>query len=179
MAKQPPFYTEPGDITVQVGAGVLIHRCGYLVVRDNKLLMLYVPDEDLYFVPGGRVSCGSCSQSTVVREVEEETGLVISEKDAEVAALVEYFFTSERSQNKYHEIAVYYRVNLPEGADVPSHEQDGAGFPFVWVPLNALAKHNVKPAFLASQMDALSSGFHHLIHYEEGYSVDHSLATAC
>ena len=176
MAKQLPFYTEPGDITVQVGAGVLIHRCGYLVVRDEKLLTLYVPDEDIYFIPGGRVNCGTCTQKTVVREVEEETGIIIKEEDTELAAIIEYFFTRERSGSKCHEIAMYYRATLAEDAVIPENELDGARFPFVWIPLKDMKDYNIKPAFLPDHLEILEGGLKHIIHYEDGFEIKHVTA---
>lgn len=56
--------------------------CVGAVVRDEKARILLVrrgraPGEGLWSIPGGRVEAGESDAEAVIREVKEETGLVV------------------------------------------------------------------------------------------------------
>jgi 8-oxo-dGTP diphosphatase len=58
---------------IVVGAGVLIHRRGKLLLVKRA----EQPDKGAWSFPGGAVELGETTEETAVREVKEETGLDI------------------------------------------------------------------------------------------------------
>lgn len=59
------------DPLIQCGASVII------MDADNKVLMIHRTDNDCWCFPGGGVELGESVEETAIREVFEETGLII------------------------------------------------------------------------------------------------------
>ncbi|EGQ8962178.1 NUDIX hydrolase [Vibrio antiquarius] len=85
--------------------------CGVIVVDSNNLvLMQHVTGQDHWDIPKGTQNPGETTKETAVRELEEETGLVVKEED-----LIEigWFF-----YNKFKDLYLYMlkvdSVNLKE-----------------------------------------------------------------
>jgi 8-oxo-dGTP pyrophosphatase MutT (NUDIX family) len=82
-----------------------------------------------WFLPGGGVEHGEHPEATVVREFEEETGLVVEVEQllrvlSDVAAV-------ERSHESLHQVRLVYSVRLLGGA--LRHEVDGSSDLVRWV----------------------------------------------
>ena len=56
-----------------------------LVVHEGKLLLMRRannPGKGVWFLPGGRIRCGETIEETVLRELDEETGLTARKIEA-------------------------------------------------------------------------------------------------
>ena len=51
--------------------------CRGIVLKDGKLLLSYETDTDTWMLPGGGLEAGESESACCVREVGEETGLVV------------------------------------------------------------------------------------------------------
>ena len=51
--------------------------CRAVVIRDGKLLLSYETKNDQWMIPGGGLEDGESKEACVVRELAEETGLLI------------------------------------------------------------------------------------------------------
>ncbi len=94
-----------------------------IVVNDaDELLLIHKTDNDLWALPGGGHDIGESIADTVVREVEEETGV-----DVEVAGVVG-FFTDPRHVMAYddgevrQQFSICFTTRLLGGALRPSSE---------------------------------------------------------
>ena len=108
-----------------------------IVVHDEQLLVLTLKATGKRHLPGGGVDLGDTLETTLKRELQEETGVEI-----EVGNLVyvaELFFYYNPSGKAYHGLHFYYScrpksVTLLADAQV----QDGSAEKPRWVALNSL-----------------------------------------
>jgi len=94
-----------------------------IVVNDaDELLLIHKSDNDLWALPGGGHDIGESIADTVVREVEEETGI-----DVQVTGVVG-FFTDPRHVMAYddgevrQQFSICFTTRLLGGASRPSSE---------------------------------------------------------
>lgn len=64
--------------------------CRGIVVRDGKLLLTYEVNSDQWFLPGGGLEKGENLSQCCIRELAEETGLVV-ETGTQFATIHEYY----------------------------------------------------------------------------------------
>ncbi|MBO4475084.1 MAG: NUDIX domain-containing protein [Clostridiales bacterium] len=55
--------------------------CRGLVVKNGKLLLSYETVTDQYMIPGGGLEDGEDEKTCLIREMEEETGLLVAPSD--------------------------------------------------------------------------------------------------
>ena len=96
-----------------------------LVLKDNKILLCKISKQfpkaaGFWTLPGGGLEFGEDPADTVVREVEEETGLLI--KPLSVAGIDS--FTQEDNDHAFHGIRILYHTELLGGE--LRYEKDGS-----------------------------------------------------
>ena len=139
------------DISFVSGRGKFNFRVCAVMISDGKLLAMHDERSPYFYLPGGRVQMGETSEHAVIREAEEE--LHISPKIVRPLWLNQGFFTEDVDQLRYHELCVYYlmdisdtdllsrgeRFTLREGA----HTHD-----FEWLAFERLRDEYFYPVFL-------------------------------
>jgi mutator protein MutT len=92
-----------------VGVGAVIIRNGKILLekRGND------PGRGKWSIPGGIVELSESPEQTVIREVREETGLVVDEP--ELIDVVSSVTSDESGKVKYHFVIVDYLVSLRGG----------------------------------------------------------------
>jgi len=150
-----------------------INRFNYRVVgvavHQNSVLLHQEEGEAFWTFPGGRPEFGEPSEQTLKREMKEEIGI-----EVEVVRLlwfVEHFFTY--SEKHYHEIALYFLMQLPAACEYlrrigpfPGREEDGSKLVFQWFPQEreALSSLPLLPSFLQEAVLKLPDGIEHIVH---------------
>ena len=79
---------------------------------NNKILAMHDERSPYFYLPGGRVQMGETAEHAVVREVEEE--LNITPKIIRPLWLNQSFFTEDVDKLNYHEICIYYLMDISE-----------------------------------------------------------------
>ena len=139
------------DISFVSGRGKFNFRVCAVMISDGKLLAMHDERSPYFYLPGGRVQMGETSEHAVIQEAEEE--LHISPKIVRPLWLNQGFFTEDVDQLRYHELCVYYlmdisdtdllsrgeRFTLREGA----HTHD-----FEWLAFERLRDEYFYPVFL-------------------------------
>jgi 8-oxo-dGTP diphosphatase len=117
----------PARPIVGVGA-VIVDRGNVLLVRRA-----HPPLQGEWSLPGGAVEVGETMIDALVREVREETSLIV-----DVGALVDVIERVQRDaqgQVEYHFIVADFLCRVTGGSLVPASDAEAAR----WVPLDELA----------------------------------------
>jgi 8-oxo-dGTP diphosphatase len=117
---------------------LLVAACA-LVDTDNRILLAQRPEgkslAGLWEFPGGKVEAGETPEETLVRELNEELGIV-----TKVACLAPLTFASH-TYEKFHLLMPLYICRLYEG--IP---QGREGQAIKWVKSKALRDYPMPPA---------------------------------
>lgn len=92
-----------------VGVGAIIMQNGKILLEKRK----NDPGRGKWSIPGGLVELGENLEQTVIREVQEETGLVVDAP--ELIDVVNQATLDESGKVKYHFVIVDYLVKLKGG----------------------------------------------------------------
>jgi len=80
MADQ--IHTQPQQAPSSDGVPVkVIPTAGLLVVKANQLLLAFSKNKKAWYLPGGKTDQPETSLESLIREVEEELGVRLTEKD--------------------------------------------------------------------------------------------------
>ena len=129
-----PDAPRPNSIVIAVSAFVLD--------EDDRLLMIRRTDNGYYALPGGRHELGETMTQTVVRETEEETGIIV-----EVTSLVGIYSNPDHVMayddgEVRQEFSICFRARPVAGAPRTSDESSEV----VWVPRAELDGIEVHPS---------------------------------
>lgn len=58
-----------------------LFTAGALIIRDRKLLLAYSNRKECYYLPGGKRDTGETAETALLRELQEELGLQLTETD--------------------------------------------------------------------------------------------------
>jgi len=92
-----------------VGVGAIIIQSGKILLEKRK----NDPGRGKWSIPGGKVELGESLEQSVIREVQEETGLVVDAP--ELIDVVGQASLDESGKVKYHFVIVDYLVKLKGG----------------------------------------------------------------
>lgn len=142
--------------------------CG-VALHNEKVLAVQISPYRFWVLPGGRGEYLESSRETLEREIEEETGYQC--KVGHLAWIAEDFYSFE--DQKVHEIAFYYLIDLPDEAkrlsswetaeDAKSHEEKKE-LKFRWIPIDELPKTQFFPEYLKTRLAAPPRGTEHIIY---------------
>ena len=97
-----------------------------IVIKDGNIAMMYSLKYDYYKLPGGGIETGETYEETLVREVREESGLVVI-KDS----IKEFGYVRRIEKGKIEDIFVqenfYYLCDVEEtnvGQELDDYEED-------------------------------------------------------
>ena len=118
-----------------------------VIVEDGRLLLVNAvadPAATLWCAPGGGVEAGASLPDNLVREVHEETGLLI---EVGAPCLVNEFHAPERG---FHQVELFFRARVPRGAlDAGWRDPEGIVTRRRWVSRAEMGLLRVKPDSLA------------------------------
>ena len=100
------------DLTFQTDVGRFNYRVAGVLIHENRLLVMTDERSPYYYLPGGRVSMNEESTMAIKREIKEE--LDVEVEATQLLWIVENFFVEQQSQEQFHEIGMYYLLQLTE-----------------------------------------------------------------
>ena len=98
------------DISFKFGNEKFNYRVCAMMIDNGKILAMHDERSPYYYLPGGRVAMGETAEAAVIREVQEELG--ITPGIARPLWLIQSFFTEDVDGLNYHEICIYYLMDI-------------------------------------------------------------------
>ena len=151
------------DLTFLDSNNMLNIRVAGIIIKDNKVLMVKNLRSDYIYSLGGRLKFGENSRDAVVREVWEETG-VLMEVDR-LGFVYENFFTGHtpsKMDKTVYEITFFYYMKVPENFqiknDIPTTEEN----PETLVWLDWHSDEEYYPLFYRTELDNPSHDVKHI-----------------
>ncbi len=106
-----------------------------IIIKDNKVLL--TRQWDGFDFPGGGVEKGETLEEALVREVQEETGIIV--KKGEMLYMHQDFFVHPGTKKCYNALLFFYKCEYVSGSVedfvLGDHEHDYQGTP-LWMPLD-------------------------------------------
>jgi ADP-ribose pyrophosphatase YjhB (NUDIX family) len=154
-------------IVFEQGAARFNFRVAGVAYRGDRILLQRVEGVTNYwFLPGGRVEMLESAADALVREVGEELGVV--PRIERLLWIVENFF--ELSGLRYHELGLYFAIDLPpeviDDGEFPGQELDPPVF-MRWFPVSELPEVDVQPRFLRQALQQPPESPTHIINRDQ------------
>lgn len=143
------------DISFKTGSGRFNYRVCGVIMRNNSLLIMRDEQSPYAYLPGGRVQLHETAESALLRELQEE--LQIQAKLLHALWFCQSFFTDAANGERYHEICIYYLVNIDHTPLASSPEsfsisENGHQHSFAWIPLDELKNIDLVPEFIKEEI---------------------------
>ncbi|ACZ39804.1 NUDIX hydrolase [Sphaerobacter thermophilus DSM 20745] len=134
-------------ISVDIGPAHFLYRVGGVCLHDGRVLLHRAVGDDFWSLPGGRCEILETATDALTREMREE--LAVEVTVGRLLWVVEDFFTMDG--RPYHQIGLYFAVDLPDGCPLLDTEAVHAGqegddyLEFRWFPLSDLDQVRLYP----------------------------------
>ena len=156
------------DISFISGGEKFNYRVCAVMIDTDRILAMRDERSPYYYLPGGRVKLGETAEAALAREVEEELG--VKAKIQRPLWLVQSFFTEEVDKLRYHEMCVFFLVDV-SGTDLvrrdPFTRREGGHIhEFEWLSFDRLKDEYFYPLFLKTAVFALPEIFTLRTEYE-------------
>lgn len=128
--------------------GKTIHREAVrgIIIKEGQLLMIYSPKNGDYKFPGGGVDQGERYEDTLIREIQEECGAMVSRIEREFGSVIEYNKALDDGYDVFKMTSRYYICHIDRdggfGEQRLDDYEEALGFRPVWIDVNAAIQTN-------------------------------------
>jgi len=150
------------DISFKFDNEKFNYRVCAIMISDGKILAMHDERSPYYYLPGGRVEIGETAENAVIREIQEELG--ITPKIVRPLWLNQAFFTEDVDNMHYHELCIYFLMDIAEtdllarGEIFTAHEGQRT-HTFEWLAFERLRDEYFYPLFLKKDIYNLPNVF--------------------
>lgn len=112
--------------------------------NNNQVLLQRVENEEYLSLIGGRVKLGETTANALLREVQEELGILINQKNLDLVYVCENFF--KINDKDIHELLFIYKYAL--NSNISYKVIDKENVKAEWFKIEDLKNLNIKPAIV-------------------------------
>lgn len=112
--------------------------------NNNQVLLQRVKNEEYLSLIGGRVKLGETTANALLREVQEELGILINQKNLDLVYVCENFF--KINGKDIHELLFIYKYAL--NSNMSYKVIDKENVKAEWFKIEDLKNLNIKPAII-------------------------------
>lgn len=150
------------DVSFKVGNEKFNYRVCAMIISGSRILAMHDERSPYFYLPGGRVEIGETAEHAVVREMEEELGVTL--KIVRPVWLNQAFFTEDVNKLDYHEICIYFLMDISETDLLSRGEKfsltEGKHLhDFEWLDFSRLKTEYFYPLFLKEDIFHLPEEF--------------------
>ena len=141
------------DLSIMIGDVKLNIRVGVILEYNKKILIEKNKEFDYCVLPGGRIHTLESTEEALIREVKEELGIDISEKNLKIFSIIENFF--EKNNKNYHELYYLYKIELDNDYNIKDGFEniDNNDSDFYWYTREKFKENNILPSILKEIID--------------------------
>lgn len=141
------------DLSTMIGDVKLNIRVGVILEYNKKILIEKNKEFDYCVLPGGRIHTLESTEEALIREVKEELGIDISEKNLKIFSIIENFF--EKDNKNYHELYYLYKIELDNDYNIKDGFEniDNNDSDFYWYTREKFKENNILPSILKEIID--------------------------
>ena len=157
------------DISYTAGNRKFNLRVCAVILSEGRILAMHDERSPYYYLPGGRVRLGETAEQALLREMDEE--LHIQAEIVRPLWLNQGFFTEDVDGLQYHELCVYFLVDIAKTDLLRRGERftlrEGRHtHDFEWLRFDRLPGEYFYPAFLKTEIFHLPERFTLRTEYE-------------
>ncbi len=157
------------DISFKTDEGKFNYRVCGIILSGGKILAMRDERSPYYYLPGGRVTMGETAEHAVIREIREELNVIPT--IVRPLWLHQSFFTEDVDHLKYHELCLYYLLDVSD-TDLLSRGEtfvltEGTHtHKFEWLEFGRIKSEYFYPLFLKEKIFDLPESLTLLTTYE-------------
>lgn len=150
------------DISFVSGNDKFNYRVCAMIISEGKILAMHDDRSPYYYLPGGRVAMGETAEDAIIREVQEELGVIL--KIVRPLWLNQAFFSEDVDNLNYHELCIYFLMDIADtdlltrGKKFTSNEGSRT-HNFEWLEFKRLKDEYFYPLFLKKDIFNLPNTF--------------------
>ena len=150
------------DVSFASGGEKFNYRACGIFLSGESILTMRDERSPYYYLPGGRVRLGETAETAVIREAEEELGIM--PQIIRPLWLNQAFFTEDVDGLRYHELCLYFLMDaagtgLAERRETFTRREGRKTHVFTWLPFDRLASEYFYPRFLKTEIYDLPERF--------------------
>jgi len=143
-----PFYKEfEYDAPLEKAGKTFIREAVKgVILKGEQILMIHSLQNGDYKFPGGGIEGAESPEDTLIREIKEECGAVVSQIGEKIGTVIEYKKALEPAFDVFKMVSSYYFCQVSENQcemDLDPYEQD-LGFHPVWISVSEAINQNKK-----------------------------------
>jgi ADP-ribose pyrophosphatase YjhB (NUDIX family) len=161
------MHTPRTMITFKSGEIRFNYRVGGILIRHAHVLCQTASSENFFFLPGGRAEFGEAASISLLREMQEELGVLM--KIERLLYVVENFFIEPN--DSWHELGLYFLMTAPADSylnqsleHITRIDEVGNHLRFDWLPIAQLETFPLYPPFFQKALQEIPP---HTVHIEE------------
>ncbi|MDE5985061.1 MAG: NUDIX domain-containing protein [Eubacterium sp.] len=157
------------DLTFKTGEGIFNYRVCAIIINDSKLLAMKNDNTAYYYLPGGRVELHESADDAILREMREE--LCVDAQVIRPLWLNQNFFIEDTIGEKFHELCIYYLVDvtnteLVNTAEIFTTRESRHNEIFYWLSIESLKDVYLYPLFIKDKINDLPESLELLTTWE-------------